>query len=72
MTALESLIARAQKDLPPEAQERLADLVGSFLATHAGSLDFTEAELDHLRRLDVEPFEPADPDEVERFFGRRG
>ena len=72
MTKLETLIAQSQADLPNEAQDRLAELVETFLATHTGPPDFTPEELADLRRLDGAPFDPAEPDDVKALFARRG
>lgn len=72
MTKLETLIARAQTDLPPEAQERLAELLDSYLATHTGPPEFSPGELERLRLLDREPFDPAPPEDVAALFARRG
>ena len=72
MTKLETLIARAQTDLPAEAQERLADLLDSYLATHTGAPDFTPKELAHLKRIDREPPDLASPEEVAALFAKRG
>ncbi|MCB1340170.1 MAG: hypothetical protein KDK24_03705 [Pseudooceanicola sp.] len=71
MTALHRLIDRAESQLDPANRDRLAELVESFIATHQGSPDFTPDELAHLKRLDAEPFAPADPAEVAALFARR-
>lgn len=69
---LQDLIVEAEARLGPEAQERLAAVVESFMATWAEPADFTPEEMDHLRTLDREPFVAADPAEVEAFFAQRG
>jgi hypothetical protein len=68
---LHHLLAEAES-LPEAEQDLLADLVESFMASHAGSDLFTPEELEHIRRLESEPFVEADPDEVAAFFARRG
>ena len=73
MTApLRDLIIAAESRLDDPTRERLAALVESFLDTHDGSDHFTASERVHLRALDAEPFDPADPAEVAALFARRG
>jgi len=43
-----------------------------FVALHDGAPHFTFEELDHLKRVDAEPFAPADPAEVAALFAGRG
>jgi hypothetical protein len=69
---LKDAIGEAEAKLGPEAQERLAEIVESFVLSWAGKVDFTPEEMSRLREIDVEPFEAADPSEVEAFFGQRG
>lgn len=68
---LQTLLAEAEV-LPVAEQERLADLVESFVATHAAADLFTPEELDDLERLAAEPFERADPAEVAALLVRYG
>lgn len=68
---LQDLIVEAGARLGPEAQERLVEVLESFVATWAEPPDFTPDEMDHLRALDREPFVAADPAEVEAIFARR-
>ena len=69
---LHDLIDHAEARLGEADRDKLAALLEAFLATHEGEELFTEEERAHLARLDAEPFEPADPDEVVAFFARRG
>jgi hypothetical protein len=43
-----------------------------FIATHVGAPDVTKDALIHLRRIDTEPFVPADSEAVTALFARRG
>lgn len=69
---LHHLIVEAEARLRPEEQERLADIVEAFVASRAAEEDFMPEEMELLAEIAAEPFEPADPDEVERFFRERG
>ena len=69
---LNDLIIEAEAKLGPEAQERLAEIVESFIVSWTAELDFTPEEMARLREVDAEPFDAADPDEVEAFFRQRG
>jgi hypothetical protein len=69
---LHELIVEAEAKLGPEAQERLAEIVEIFVVTWSTELEFTPEEMACLREIDAEPFEAADPAEVEAFFRRRG
>ena len=69
---LHDLIVEAEAKLGPEAQERLAEIVESFVVTWTSDVEFTPEEMARLREIDAEPFEAADPAEVEAFFRRRG
>ena len=69
---LHDLIVEAEARLGPEAQERLAQILETFVVSWATELDFTPGEMARLREIDAEPFEAADPAEVEAFFRRRG
>jgi hypothetical protein len=69
---LHDLIVEAEAKLAPEAQERLAEIVETFVVTWTADGEFTPEEMALLREIDAEPFEAADPAEVEAFFRRRG
>ncbi|MFO7769836.1 MAG: hypothetical protein R6V38_00545 [Roseovarius gahaiensis] len=69
---LQTLMERAQSRLAAPERDALAEIVDSFIATHEGAQDFTDAERAHLHRLDTEPFVPADPRAVAALFARRG
>ena len=69
---LSHLLAEAESRLPEPEQELLADIVETFLASREDPEPFTPEELDHIRRLESEPFVEADPEEVAAFFARRG
>lgn len=69
---LKTLIVEAEAKLGPEAQERLADMVEAFVANRTVELEFTPEEMARLREIDAEPFEAANPKEVEAFFRQRG
>lgn len=68
---LKDLIIEAEAKLGPEAQARLAEIVEHFVVSWSDDLDFTPEEMAQLREIDAEPFEAADPDEVEAFFRQR-
>ncbi len=69
---LHELIVEADAKLGPEGQERLAEIVESFVVSWTAEVDFTPEEMARLRELDAEPFEAADPAEVEAVFRRPG
>jgi hypothetical protein len=69
---LQDLIVEAEAKLGPEGQERLAEIVEHFVVSWTAELDFTPEEMARLREIDAEPFEAADPAEVEAFFQQRG
>ncbi|MGR3619893.1 MAG: hypothetical protein ACU0AX_10390 [Roseovarius sp.] len=69
---LQTLMERAEESLGASERATLAEIVDGFLATHAGAPDFTEEERAHLRRIDTEPFAPADREAVAALFARRG
>ena len=69
---LHTLMERADSCLDAPSRATLAEIVDGFIATHAGAPDFTEEERAHLRRIDAEPFTPADPEAVAALFARRG
>ena len=68
---LHTLMDRADSCLDAPARATLAEIVDGFIATHAGAPDFTEAEHAHLRRIDAEPFTPADPKASTLLQGQR-
>jgi hypothetical protein len=59
---LQSLLSEAENRLQQAEQDRLAELMETFLATTGAEADFTPAKLAYLRTLDAEPFEPASED----------
>lgn len=69
---LKDLIVEAEARLGPEAQEQLAEIVEHFVASWTADPGFTPEEMARLREIDAEPFEAADPAEVEAVFRRRG
>jgi len=69
---LQTLIERADASLDAPSRATLAEFVEGFIATHAGTPDFTEDERAHLRAIDAEPFTPADSEAVAALFARRG
>jgi hypothetical protein len=68
---LQSLLAEAES-LPEDDQDDLVELVETFLAARNEAATFTPEELEHIRRIEAEPFVEADPAEVAAFFARRG
>jgi hypothetical protein len=68
---LRALIDDAEARLAPADRERLADLVGAYVETHAAPA-FTAEERAHLDMLDGEAFDPAPSDAVAALFARRG
>ena len=72
MTAtLRALIDDAEMRLSASDRERLADLVGTYVETHAAEA-FTPDERAHVEALDREVFDPAPPAAVAALFARRG
>ena len=71
-TRLQTLMERAEESLGASERAALAEIVDSFIATHAGAPDFTEDERAYLRVIDAEPFTPADSEAVAALFARRG
>ena len=71
-TRLKDVIGEAEARLAPEAQERLVEIIESFVASWGAGGSFSAEEMARLREIDAEPFEAADPAEVEEFFRRRG
>lgn len=69
---LHDLIVEAEAKLGPEEQARLTEIVEAFIVSRTTDLGFTPEEMARLREIDAEPFEAADPAEVEAFFRRRG
>ena len=69
---LRQLVAEAEAVLSEADQEDLAHLIESFLNSAEGAADFTAEELEHIRRLESQPFVAADPAEVEALLGWRG
>ena len=69
---LKNLLTEAEARLDPEAQERLGDLVEAFVSTWEEDADFSPEELEHLRRLDAEPFVAASDEDMKALFARRG
>jgi hypothetical protein len=68
---LRALIDDAEARLSPGDRDRLADLVGAYVETHA-TPDFTPDERAHLDALDRAPFDPAPPEAVAALVARRG
>ncbi|NCQ25180.1 MAG: hypothetical protein GW798_12185 [Roseovarius sp.] len=68
---LQNLMERAETCLDAPSRATLAEIVDGFIATHTGPQDFTPQELAHLRRIDAEPFVPADAEKVAALFARR-
>ena len=69
---LHELIVEAEARLGPQAQARRAEIVETFVVSWSTEPEFTPEEMARLREIDAEPFEAADPAEVEAFFRRRG
>lgn len=72
---LDTALTAARATLPPEAQDGLAALIETYVATHAADPDFTDpdftdAELAELKRRHDEPFDPAPEAEAREFFAR--
>ena len=71
---LRQSVIEAERALPSEAQDRLAEIVRAFTADHARPPEtaFTPDDLERVERIAAEPFESADPEEVRAFFARDG
>jgi hypothetical protein len=67
---LDTILDEARAALSADEQDRLADLIAAYLATHAEAPAFTEEELAELKRRHDEPFDPAPEHEVREFFDR--
>jgi hypothetical protein len=67
---LDTILDEARAALSADEQDRLADLIAAYVATHADTPDFTEDELAELKRRNDEPFDPAPEHEVREFFAR--
>ena len=67
---LDLALDEARTALSAPDQDRLADLIAVYVASHAAPADFTEEELAELKRRHEEPFDPAPVDEVRAFFAR--
>lgn len=67
---IDTILAEARTALSPEEQDRLADLIESYVATHSALPAFTPEELAELKRRHDEPFDPAPEHEVTDFFAR--
>jgi hypothetical protein len=67
---LAPLLDEARAALTAADQDRLADLIAAYVATHVPQDDFTEDELAELKRRHDEPFDPAPDHEVMEFFAR--
>lgn len=67
---LDTALTEARTALSADAQDGLAALIETYVATHASNPDFTEAELAELKRRHGEPFDPAPEAEVREFFAR--
>jgi hypothetical protein len=67
---LDLVLDEARAALSAPDQDRLADLIAAYIASHAAPADFTEEELAELKRRHDEPFDPAPEHEVREFFDR--
>lgn len=67
---LDLILDEARAALSAPDQDRLADLIAAYVASHAAAPDFTEDELAELKRRHDEPFDPAPEAEVRDFFAR--
>ena len=67
---LDLILDEARAALSAPDQDRLADLIAAYVASHAAPPDFTEEELAELKRRYDEPFDPAPDREVREFFAR--
>tara|TARA_R110002096_G_scaffold16012_3_gene54771 strand:- start:456 stop:686 length:231 start_codon:yes stop_codon:yes gene_type:complete len=71
---LKSSIVAAERDLPADGQEALAQIIESFTQNFCRDAlaDFTEDEWKLLRIIAAEPFEEADPSAVMTIFAKHG
>jgi hypothetical protein len=69
---LHELIAETEAKLGPEEQAGLTEIVEAYILSRTTAPGFTPEEMARLREIDAEPFEAADPAEVEALFRRRG
>ncbi|HRO13436.1 MAG TPA: hypothetical protein PK452_18075 [Amaricoccus sp.] len=69
---LKDVMGEAETKLAPEAQERLVEIIESFVASWGTGGNFSADEMARLREIDAEPFEAAGPAEVGEFFRQRG
>lgn len=67
---LDRTIDEARAALSAADQDRLADIIAAYVASHAAAADFTEDELAELKQRHDEPFDPAAENEVREFFAR--
>jgi hypothetical protein len=67
---LDLILDEGRAALSAPDQDRLADLIAAYVASHAAPPDFTEEELAELKRRHDEPFDPAPEHEVREFFAR--
>ncbi len=67
---LASILSEARTARSPDAQDELATLIETYIATHAPAPDFTDEELAELQRRYDEPFDPVPDAEVSEFFAR--
>ena len=67
---IRTLVEAAEACLPEGEQDDLADILEEFVASRSMKLDFTAAELEHLKIVAAEPFVAADPDELAKLFAR--
>lgn len=67
---LDTAFTEARIALSADAQDVLADLIATYVATHATTPDFTEAELAELKRRHDGPSDPAPEAGVREFFVR--
>jgi len=67
---LDLILDEARAALSAPDQDRLADLIAAYVASHAAPPDFTEEELAELKRRHDERFDPAPEHEVREFFAR--
>ena len=67
---LDLILDQARAALSATDQDRLADLIAAYVASHAAPSDLTKEELAELKRRHDEPFDPAPEHEVREFFAR--
>lgn len=65
---LDRTIDEARAALSAAHQDRFADIVAAYVASHAAPADFTDDELAEMKRRHDEPFDPAPEHEVREFF----